>query len=166
MTVGENIRRIRELRGISVKDLANQLGITDTYLRFYECNYRNPKKEGILKIAEALQVNPEVLQPTDVDPLTAVHRLFHVFTAFDGKMKTAGNIADEVKDKSISPDDVYIDFHALQPHLSSWLVAYADYMSAINKAEQLSNPIDKANAILEAQKAFDLWMDFYPGSEG
>jgi len=165
MTIGENIRRIRKLRGIPVKELAERLGISETYMRYYENNVRHPKKDGILRIAEALNVNPEVLQASDIDPVTAMHRLFHVFTAFDGKMKTAGNIADGIKDKSLSPDDVYIDFHALQPHLSSWLVAYADYMSAISKAEQIPNPVDKANAILDAQKSFDLWMDFYPDSE-
>lgn len=165
MTIGENIRRIRKLRGISVQDLAQRLGISDTYMRYYENNVRNPKKEGILRIAKALDVHPEVLQASEIDEDTAMQRLFHVFNAFDGKLLTAGNIADGIKNKSISADDVYIDFHALQPRLSSWLVAYADYMSAINKAEQLPNPVDKANAILDAQKSFDLWMDFYPDSE-
>lgn len=162
MTIGENIRRIRKLRKMTVKDLADRLNISDTYLRYYENNARNPKKDGILRIAEALNVNPEVLQATEIDQDAALHRLFHIFSEYNGRLLTADSIVRGVADKSISGNEVFVEFQSLKPHLSSWLVAYADYAASIDNAEQLQNPVEKANAILEAQKKFNNWMDFYP----
>ncbi len=165
MTIGENIRRIRKLRGISIKDLAERLGISDTYMRYYENDVRKPKKDGIVRIAEALKVNPEVLQTAEINEETAMHRLFHVFTGFNGQLMTADSIVNGVNNKSIGKNEVFIDFLELQSRLSSWLAAYTEYLSAISCAEQQTNPVEKANAILEAQKSFNLWMDFYPESE-
>ncbi len=165
MTIGENIRRIRKLRGISIKDLAERLGISDTYMRYYENDVRKPKKDGIVRIAEALNVNPEVLQAAEIDEDTAMHRLFHVFSGFNGQLMTADSIVDGINNNSIGKNEVFIDFQGLQSRLSSWFAAYTEYSSAISSAEQQTNPVEKANAILEAQKTFNLWMDFYPESE-
>lgn len=53
---GENIRKIRESKGMSRKELADRLGITESSVGRYEKNQREPKHEVLIKIAEALEV--------------------------------------------------------------------------------------------------------------
>lgn len=53
---GENIKKIRESKGMSRKQLAEYLGITESAIFRYETNQREPKHEVLKKIAEALEV--------------------------------------------------------------------------------------------------------------
>ena len=61
MTVGENIRRIRQERHLTQRQLGEMVGASEAYIRAYESGRRNPKPSSLEKIAEALAVNPEVL---------------------------------------------------------------------------------------------------------
>lgn len=61
MTVGENIRRIRQERHLTQRQLGEIVGASEAYIRAYESGRRNPKPASLEKIAEALAVNPEVL---------------------------------------------------------------------------------------------------------
>lgn len=53
---GENIKKIRESKGMSRKELADKLGITEMSVGRYENNQREPKHEVLIKIAEVLGV--------------------------------------------------------------------------------------------------------------
>lgn len=56
-TVGENIKRIRKLRGYTQADLGEKCGMVDSAIRRYESGaYYKPKLETVQKIANALQV--------------------------------------------------------------------------------------------------------------
>lgn len=57
MTVGEKIRKIRLVRGMTQKELGEKVGLTDVRIRQYELNNRTPKEELLRKIAEVLEVN-------------------------------------------------------------------------------------------------------------
>jgi transcriptional regulator with XRE-family HTH domain len=59
MTVGENIRRIRQERHLTQRQLGEMVGASEAYIRAYESGRRNPKPSSLEKIAEALAVNPE-----------------------------------------------------------------------------------------------------------
>ena len=78
MTVGENIRRIRKERGLTQKQLGELVGASEAYIRAYESGRRNPKPSSLEKIANALAVNPEVLENSDFDMIKAMHRLFQI----------------------------------------------------------------------------------------
>lgn len=67
MTVGENIRRIRQERHLTQRQLGEMVGASEAYIRAYESGRRNPKPSSLEKIAEALAVNPEVLANSDFD---------------------------------------------------------------------------------------------------
>lgn len=43
MTIGENIRRIRKERGLTLKQLGEAVGVSEAYIRAYESGRRNPK---------------------------------------------------------------------------------------------------------------------------
>ena len=74
MTVGENIRRIRQERNLTQRQLGEMVGASEAYIRAYESGRRNPKPSSLEKIADALSVNPEVLANSDFDGIKAIHR--------------------------------------------------------------------------------------------
>lgn len=86
MTVGENIRRIRLERGLTLKQLGNMVGVNESYIRAYESGRRNPKLSSLEALAQALAVNVEVLTNSDFDGVKAMHRLFQVFRQYSGEL--------------------------------------------------------------------------------
>ena len=57
MKIGERIREIRKHVGLTQKDLAEKLGVTQAMIGHYERGERNPKHETIMRIADALGVS-------------------------------------------------------------------------------------------------------------
>ena len=53
---GENIKKIRESKGMSRKELADKVGITESAIFRYETNQREPRFSILCKISEALEV--------------------------------------------------------------------------------------------------------------
>jgi len=74
--IGQNIVRIRKLRGLSQKDLAEKTGISRRAIIYYERESKNDFLEKIERIASALDVSAEEL------------------LSFDGKKKE--NSSDEI----------------------------------------------------------------------
>lgn len=58
MTIGEQIQKARKAQSLSQKDLGEMLGVSASMIGQYENNLRRPKLETLVKIADALQVNP------------------------------------------------------------------------------------------------------------
>ena len=56
MSIGQNIKRIRQEKGLTQKRLGELCGINEANIRKYELGGANPKLETIQKIAEALKV--------------------------------------------------------------------------------------------------------------
>lgn len=61
MTTGERIKRIRIARGVTQKELAEAVGTTYQNISQYERGLRQPKYKAIMRIADALQVSPDML---------------------------------------------------------------------------------------------------------
>ena len=61
MSFGESCMKIREERGISRKDFAEQLGIPYTTLRNYETDQREPGHKILIKMATILRVSVDDL---------------------------------------------------------------------------------------------------------
>jgi transcriptional regulator with XRE-family HTH domain len=55
--VGENIKRLREERGLSQEELAHQTGLYRTYIGHLENARYSPSAYILYKIAEILRVN-------------------------------------------------------------------------------------------------------------
>lgn len=158
MTVGENIRRIRISKGLTQKELGSMLGVTEANIRAYECGRRNPKPGSVKKIADALGVNPEVLSNSDFDSITAMHRLFHLFRMYGGKLIT---LPDEDNPES---DSVYITFNALIL-MRPWFQRYEEYQDEMKAISLIKKDSDRQRAADAAEAAFNEWMDTYPDSE-
>jgi transcriptional regulator with XRE-family HTH domain len=64
--LGQNIRIIRQARGISQEELANRSNVHPTYLSSVECGKRNPSLMIFLSIAYGLGVSPAALFQLDI----------------------------------------------------------------------------------------------------
>ena len=156
MTIGENIRRIRKERGLTLKQLGEEIGVSEAYIRAYESGRRNPKQEKLEALAIALHVNVEALTGADFDGVKAMHRLFQVFRQYSGELM-------EFEDKDGNPR-VAVSFGSLML-MSSWFERYEKYQNEIKECEKIKDVTEKANALLRAEESFNLWMDVYPESE-
>lgn len=156
MTVGENIRRIRLERGLTLKQLGDMVGVSESYIRAYESGRRNPKLSSLEALAQALAVNVEVLTNSDFDGVKAMHRLFQVFRQYSGELF-------EYQDKD-GNDMVGISFGTLTL-MRSWLDRYEEYMEEVEKCNEIKDVKKRGEALLQAEAAFNLWMDIYPESE-
>ena len=63
--LAEKLRRLRSLRGLSQRKVAQAAGIDESTVRNYELARRMPKPEHVRGLAAALEVMPEALIPFD-----------------------------------------------------------------------------------------------------
>ncbi len=156
MTVGENIRRIRKERGLTLKQLGDMVGVSEAYIRAYESGRRNPKLKSLEALAQALSVNVEVLTNSEFDGIKAMHRLFQVFRQYDGHLF-------EYQDKD-GNEMVGISFGTLTL-MRSWLDRYEKYLLEVEQCNEIKDVKQRGEALLKAEADFNLWMDIYPESE-
>lgn len=156
MTVGENIRRIRQERNLTQKQLGELVGASEAYIRAYESGRRNPKPASLETIAKALAVNAEALTNSDFDGVKAMHRLFQVFRQYNGHLF-------ECKDDE-GNDAVGISFGTLTL-MRSWHERYEEYLEEIEECNKIKDVRQRGEALLKAEADFNLWMDIYPESE-
>lgn len=57
MSIGENIKKIRELRNMTQQELANSINLSRSYLGDLENDRRNPSMETIKRLAQKLDVS-------------------------------------------------------------------------------------------------------------
>ncbi len=92
MTVGEKIRKIRQLRGLTQVQLADLVGLPVGRIKQYEINVRNPKLSQLEEFAKALGVTTEYLTNHNTDTYSDIkHILLELedtyglqITEFDG----------------------------------------------------------------------------------
>lgn len=72
MVVGDNIRKIRDLKGLSQEYLANKLGVSQTAIHNLESNETKITLDRLKKIASILEVTPEqILEFSDAQVFNA-----------------------------------------------------------------------------------------------
>ena len=81
-TVGDYIRRQRQLANVSLRKVAQQSGISAAVLKEIEAGLRNPSRTIIQSIAGALRLSAEtlylqagVLDPQDTEEIGTVHEI-------------------------------------------------------------------------------------------
>ena len=156
MTVGENIKRIRQEKGLTLKQLGDMVGVSEAYIRAYESGRRNPKIKSLEALAQALAVNVEVLTNSEFDGIKAMHRLFQVCRQYDGQLF-------EYKDND-GNDMIGTSFGTLSL-MRSWLDRYEEYLQEVEKCNDIKDVKNRGEALLKAEADFNLWMDIYPESE-
>lgn len=61
MGIGENIKKKRKEAGLTQYELSTRLGVSPAMISQYESGARNPKRETLLKIANALDITEQEL---------------------------------------------------------------------------------------------------------
>jgi transcriptional regulator with XRE-family HTH domain len=84
MAIGERIRFIRNLRGMTQKMLGTKVGFdkrnADVRMAQYESGTRTPKENLVNALAEALEVSPKALTVPEIDSYIG---LMHTFFALE-----------------------------------------------------------------------------------
>ena len=121
MAIGERIRYIRNLRGMTQKWLGMAVGFdektADVRMAQYESGTRSPKENYVADIATALEVSPRALAIPDIDSYTGLaHTLFALEDLYGLHI---GEIDDELclrldKSKGISYLSMFDIFTAWQ----------------------------------------------------
>ena len=89
--MAEKIRALRQFRGLTQKQLAEQMNVSETAVRNYEIRKASPKGGNIDKMAMALGVRPECLRLYDLgagDAITA-NSLFQMAEVYGLEPRTA-----------------------------------------------------------------------------
>jgi len=61
MTLGNRLKRIREIKGLSQMEVAEKIGESNAVLSNYERNYRDPATHKLLKLAKVYNVSIDYL---------------------------------------------------------------------------------------------------------
>lgn len=118
--IGENIREIRKLKGMTQKELGNKLGISQSVINQFENNKTAPKLQTIEKLAIALEVSmydilkrsAEYYQPTGVNlDINIIKNALHSHeavaeTPLDKVTVTALKELLEYKETGLTPQDI------------------------------------------------------------
>lgn len=97
MTIGENIRRFRERKGVNMKQAAADIGMPYTTYLNYEYNRREPGIDALTKIAEYLDVSIDDILGTKKDtpdedvPVESVYQ----FLLESGFVKEGEDLSDD-----------------------------------------------------------------------
>ena len=137
MATGERIKHFRNLRGMTMKYLGQEVGFSestaDVRLAQYESGSRTPKADLIEKLAEALEVSPRALAVPDIDSYIGLaHTLFTLEDRYGLKV---GEIDGEVclrLDKSkgmtyLNMLDILLAWQEQAAKLESGEITKADY---------------------------------------
>lgn len=67
--LGERLRGLRQQHGLTLRELAEQVGVTATALHSWECGRRNPKHKHLRAFASAFKLSPQELLPNSDIPM-------------------------------------------------------------------------------------------------
>ncbi len=144
MTIGERIRRIRTLRGMTQKDLGIALGFparsADVRVAQYESGSRTPKEDLIAAMARVLNVVPRAIADPFYDNPVGLMYLF-----FDLE-NTYGIHVDQI-------DGVY----CLRPDRSS-----KSFLQVLDKLIEWNDAREKGLTDFESSVAYEEWKLHYP----
>lgn len=137
MAIGERIRFLRNLKGMTQKWLGMAVGFperaADVRIGQYETGIRTPKTDVVENIAQVLDVDPHALAVPDIDtPLGLAHTLFALEDLYGLKV---GEIDGELclrveKDKNGKghPDlEFFSDWHAVAQEYDSAKITQEAY---------------------------------------
>lgn len=150
MTVGEKIKYIRTFRGMTQQQLGIAVGLSpkgaDNRIAQYETNYRVPKKDMLMDMAKALNVNPinfvspvsgsaeDIMQTffwLDVDNPKALH--FFPMVPSKKKYGTGKQIKAQYDDNddmpAVAPVGMWFNYNLVNEFLKDWMECKEDLLT-------------------------------------
>lgn len=142
MTIGQKIKKYREAKNLTQKQVALRAGMSEPAIRNYELGNRTPSAKQIEKIALSLDVSPFAISNPDLESYVGVmHALFYLeenYGVIPGEID--GEICLRFKDK----------FSTISSNIEKWL---REYKTVQNASE---DDLEKAKAYYEE------WKNSYP----
>lgn len=129
----DRIKSLRSEYGYTLRELADQVGVTETTMQRYESGQiKNIKKDILMKLADVFHCSPGYilgwegerdLEPSDMDPaLDSASRFADMFEETDHYQTQPLSL----KSTSMSSprDDAYLAFRRLSKHAIEMAIAY------------------------------------------
>ncbi len=139
MTSGEKIKKIRELKGLSRKELAFLCGMSEFTIRNYEQGVRNISSKQLEIIATKLGVNINALSnPTAADTFVSVA---HILFDFEDEFGLA-----------VSQEDGFLCIRAEELTTNNFLLEWYTMKEKLDKGEI-------------TREEYDMWRYNYPTSQ-
>lgn len=138
MAIGERIRFIRNLRGMTQKWLGHAVGFpeksADVRMAQYEAGTRTPKGDMIQTLANALEVSPLALNVPDID---SNFGLMHTFFAIEDIYGIKPSLQDNVVTLQFENTKI------LNPDLLQMIYSWAEQAEKYNAGEISKEEYDK-----------------------
>lgn len=155
-SLGERIKTLRNQKGLSLAQLANEAGISRSYLWQLETDQSRPSIDVFDRLAEALQVSRDELEPASTSEQNAFGTLRESVTGVEQPTRA--------EEASQLPQSLLLRFLEARGSASMKAVRYAelgypwvDYMVAVDAVDQVfrsPEPADEcAEFILHATRA-------------
>ena len=144
MTVGKRIQEKRKLKGLTQKQLANQLNVATGTIQQYELGKRTPKIETIKMIASALEVTPfDLVGPEWFDMQLGPEKLKELNQAVksaEAIISILTEIYGHVESKDIYGDSDYTGHYYLVGKEPNTFVLYDGDLSALLNSTKAALP--------------------------
>lgn len=130
--IGRKIKKYRKIKNISQEILADTAGIHVSMIKKYECGFRNPKPDQLLKIANALGISINALYSHDINTVSDV-----ITMLIQLDEQTALKISGDKDDSgNYKPSSISLSFDddKINESISKYL-AYKDRINSINKLQ-------------------------------
>lgn len=164
MTNGEKIRELRHAFGLTQFEMADKTGIDAATIRKYETGKLNPKTGTLEKIARGLGIEPSILTESIMNTPRAMQRLFAIYAAYAGELKSGAEIKMELDAEKGNDEKIYVSFEKLAPFLYSWYQEYRKYQQLLANAKLINDEEVRKEYEDNVEKQFLLWMFKYPES--
>lgn len=157
MSVGSKIKYIRNLRGLTQKELGIKAGFSattaDVRIRQYESNKMIPKIDKLKDIADALDVDPQAISNPDITSYVGVmHVLFELEERFGLRIEYQDNhfYLDFAEKNAIVPHDI------MSNYIKLWYKEIQNSLPEIN---------DSPGMIEQKKKSYELWKFRFPSNK-
>ena len=151
MAIGDKIKKMRNLIGITQNELGHMVKLSDDRIRHYELNDRTPKPSKLKEIADAIGVNVLAISDPDLDSYDGIlHALFYLEDNYGLQIeKKDGEVIFKFR-----PDNFPVD--GLTGKLNSWYEA---------KKRTTPLPTDEFEEAEKKKNEYDMWRYNFPMSE-
>lgn len=143
MSVGKRIKKYRQLRKLSQKELGIMTRMSEPTIRNYELENRNPSIEQLQKIADALEISYFALANPDIDSYHGImHTLFKLeevagITPYINEGEVYLKIKNDTMNSSIIKyikewDKVYKQFlngEITEEDYEEWKITFPEYIA-------------------------------------
>jgi transcriptional regulator with XRE-family HTH domain len=169
MAIGERIRYIRNLRGMTQKYLGMAIGFdertADVRIAQYESGARTPKEKMIANIAHILDVRPQALTVPDIDSYTGLaHTLFALEDLYGFKIsRIDGELCltlDKYNREARHMLDVFSSWHEEAERLKGGEITEDEYNAwrytyPLIETQRFKEAVDKLRAEKRKQRTND-----------